>query len=160
MPSATSPLHPDFDPRHRLLGKILSAIKNFFRTIFGISDPWKSLNSLKSHNIALAGLVTDEGKRELDRLVILEAVALARINSATELIASENIEDLVERAGLPEDSIDQETKDEIIRASKKEGFFEKLFDKCKSVANDKTKGFVKGLSGGKENDSDADESDE
>lgn len=130
---------------------------DWFKRLLGHFNPRRVLKSLQFHNATLAVLATEEGKKELDRLVILEAIVLARLKSATDLIASKEINQLVERAGLPPGTIDHESREEIEHATEDKNFALKLWDKCKSVANEKTKGWFKGWIGGKESDGEAEE---
>ena len=115
------------------------------------NDP---LKLLREHNDRLTVLLSDEGRRELDRLVLLETLLMARLSNATSHLRSGSFGKLAERSSIPPDEfaglLTTEAENEIKQADEDEedGFFGKVWDKCKSVANDKAKGWAKGWVGG------------
>lgn len=115
---------------------------------FGLSREWKTLRALNAHNDRLGHLLSNAGKRELDQLVIFEAAVLARIKDATRLIEDDRLDELLERSGIRPGFVTREAKEEIRKAAKEEGFIRSLYNKAKSVANEKVKRGIGGLLGG------------
>ena len=113
------------------------------------NDP---LKLLREHNDRLTVLLSDEGRRELDRLVLLETLLMARLSNATNHLRKGNFGNLAERSSIPSGEIagllTTEAGNEVTQADEEDGFFGKVWDKCKSVANDKAKGLTKGWFGG------------
>lgn len=153
-----SAANPNPSPNSRPPRGLIDRVYEFLRKFIGPNRTRIGLQDLKSHNVAMSTFATHRGKQELDRLVIGEAIVLARLQSATDMIENGNILELVRRSGLPETFIDPESIDEINEAAKDKNFAQKLWDKTKSVANEKAKNMAKGLiGGGKEEDDESEE---
>lgn len=116
--------------------------------------PNEIVSRLSSHNDQISQLLTDEGRQQLDRLVLMEALVMARIHNATTQLIDGNFGTLAERGGLTPGEIaelnTEAVQAEITAAMNVPDFVDKLKDKCKSVANNKVKGWVKNLSDGDE----------
>jgi hypothetical protein len=110
---------------------------------------------LRAHNESLKDLLTEEGKRELDKLVLLEAAVLAHLRNATDMLSSdEQLEQLLSRSRMS-GFYTQQTRDEVRTAANKPGFLAEAWGKCKSVANGKVKKWASGLIGSSKDDDDA-----
>lgn len=112
----------------------------WFKAFFKLLKPQ---DGLRLHNNRIKKLLSEDGKKELNKLVVLEAALLAHIHHAAKIITEKGVSTLISETTLSENEIDET---EVDNACKEKGFFEKLTNKCKSVANNiisnKAKGFL------------------
>ena len=140
---------PDAPPRPSLLDRL--------RKFFGRFRLAGVVGRLRAHNDGLKELLTEDGKRELDRLVLLEAAVLARLRNATDMLSSEEKLDLLLRRSGSAGFYSAQTREEVRDAARDERFLSKVWGKCKAVANGKIKKWAGGLFGSGDDKSEADD---
>jgi len=156
--TAPGPAPTGEGPNWKPVTDFFSRIKEFLKRIFGIFDQYHALRVIRSHNSQLSVLLTKEGRREMDRLVLLEAGVMAHMSDTMDQIAEGKIDEVMARANFKPQVITGDGKKQIVEKAKEKGWKERAVDKCKLVANNAIKSTVKKV-GNITGDEDSDEGD-